>query len=406
MTEPRPDAPVALVLAGGCARGAYEFGALSVLLPELEKLGQRPRILVGTSVGALNATYLGAKADVDAATAVAEGERVWRQLAWTDVIGHVVSLGTAGRVFSYLGQVLGWPGARVRSLLDSTPLAATIAREVPFDRLQANVEDEVLLAAGVVTTSVLTHQTVVFHTGGGSPPFDGRRLISYVGTPLGAEHVCASTAMPAVFPAVSVQTPAPAAGWYYDGGTRLNAPLKPALEFGAERLVVIGLSSLAPDMRAIAGSARPDLFAGIGLLLRGLIGDQLAQDLHTLAAINANVLAGDDDERALVPYIAIAPAEPDEFENMALAVFRERYGPLLRGLSNSADIELVGRLIDGDAEAANATLLSLLLFDAEFIEQLIELGAADARRWIGEPHDEGLWQLQPLPTAQRAPAAP
>jgi len=56
-----PD-PVALVLAGGGARGAYEAGALSVLLPVLEDRGQRPRILVGTSVGALNTSFLAANA--------------------------------------------------------------------------------------------------------------------------------------------------------------------------------------------------------------------------------------------------------------------------------------------------------------------------------------------------------
>ena len=50
---------MALVLAGGGARGAYEIGALSVLLPALPA-HERPRIVVGTSVGAINAAYLAA----------------------------------------------------------------------------------------------------------------------------------------------------------------------------------------------------------------------------------------------------------------------------------------------------------------------------------------------------------
>jgi len=37
--------PTGLVLAGGGARGAYEAGALSVLLPVLERSGKRPSIL-------------------------------------------------------------------------------------------------------------------------------------------------------------------------------------------------------------------------------------------------------------------------------------------------------------------------------------------------------------------------
>ena len=40
---------VALVLAGGGARGAYEIGALSILLPHLERRGERPDVIVGTS---------------------------------------------------------------------------------------------------------------------------------------------------------------------------------------------------------------------------------------------------------------------------------------------------------------------------------------------------------------------
>ena len=60
--QPKIDRSVALVLAGGGARGAYEAGVLSVLAPELEKRRLRPRIVVGTSVGALNAAFLAANA--------------------------------------------------------------------------------------------------------------------------------------------------------------------------------------------------------------------------------------------------------------------------------------------------------------------------------------------------------
>src|SRR5437764_15282128 len=45
---------VGLVIAGAGARGAYEMGALSVLLPWLRRHGQSPRIVVGTSAGAMN----------------------------------------------------------------------------------------------------------------------------------------------------------------------------------------------------------------------------------------------------------------------------------------------------------------------------------------------------------------
>jgi NTE family protein len=387
--------PVGLVLAGGCARGAYELGALSVLLPKLEELGQRPRVLTGTSVGALNVSFLAARADEAAADAVAAGERLWRTLAWKDVIGHVVSLRTILSGVEYAGQVLGWPGAHLWSLLDSTPLKATTERDVDFARLHRNVASGVLHAAAVVTTSALTHRTVVFHDGGGVVPFDEPRLISYVNTPLAVEHVGASTSMPAIFPAVHVSTVG-AEGWYYDGGTRLNAPLKPALQLGAGRLVVIGLTSLSPGPTALAGEERPDAFTGIGLLLRGLMGDQMQQGVQTLARINEAVLEDKGGSWNLVPYIAVAPEQSDTIEKLAYEVFSKRYRNVVSGLRRSADVEIVGRVVGAAAAPMNATLLSLLLFDPEFIEALIELGATDAQRWISQPQDDGIWRLRSM----------
>lgn len=45
------------MLAGGGARGAYEMGVLSALLPALPE-HEQPNLILGTSVGALNATFL------------------------------------------------------------------------------------------------------------------------------------------------------------------------------------------------------------------------------------------------------------------------------------------------------------------------------------------------------------
>ncbi|MGW3471109.1 patatin-like phospholipase family protein [Saccharopolyspora sp. NPDC000995] len=56
-------------LGGGGARGIYEAGALSIRMPALERLGQRPSMFVGTSVGAINAAYLAASQHPSAAEA-------------------------------------------------------------------------------------------------------------------------------------------------------------------------------------------------------------------------------------------------------------------------------------------------------------------------------------------------
>src|SRR5919201_913277 len=74
-------AGVGLVLAGGGARGADEAGALSALLPALEQRGERPSILVGTSVGAINVAFLASTHDHGADDAAAALVTRWREVS-------------------------------------------------------------------------------------------------------------------------------------------------------------------------------------------------------------------------------------------------------------------------------------------------------------------------------------
>ena len=71
--------PLAFVLGGGGARGALQVGALRALL----EAGIRPDMLVGTSVGAINATYL-ALHGANLATLEAL-ERAWQDAATADL---------------------------------------------------------------------------------------------------------------------------------------------------------------------------------------------------------------------------------------------------------------------------------------------------------------------------------
>ena len=60
------ESPLALVLSGGGARGAYEVGVLRYILGQMTpRLGEqaRPSIFSGTSVGAINACAIAAHHD-------------------------------------------------------------------------------------------------------------------------------------------------------------------------------------------------------------------------------------------------------------------------------------------------------------------------------------------------------
>ena len=59
----------------------------------------------------------------------------------------------------------------------------------------------------------------------------------------------------------------------------------------------------------------------------------------------------------------------------------------------------------GGDSALNGELLSALFFAPEMLRKLVELGRADAQAWLAEEHEEGPWQVGPLPE-QAARAAP
>jgi NTE family protein len=403
-----PGTAVALVLAGGGARGAYEVGALSVLLPELERRGQRPRILLGTSIGALNAGFLAAQAHLPADEVMQAARTIWERVQWEQVARGPLSGASLRRVWQALCQVLGVGGARVESLLDPRPLHATLRSWIDFAQVEANVRAGRVDVAGVVATSVLTGRSVVFHRGAESPRSDDRRGIDYVATCLREEHVLASSAIPAVFPAVRVAEPERARGWYYDGGTRLNTPIRPALDFRADRVVVVALNAVGGDRPdALAGEDRPDALVGISQVLTGIFTDQLVADVQTLATVN-RVLGGaaaytdrtpTEGRARAVPYVVVAPQRRDAIARCALAVVREldaTAGSVLR----HRDIAALARVVDGDADVRHADLLSLLLFTPEFSRALIALGQDDAHHWLATPHDlDDLWQVGPLPAA-------
>jgi NTE family protein len=382
---------IAIVLAGGGARGAYEAGALSVLLPELDARGMRPDIVLGTSVGALNAAFVAANAARPIDEVIDEAERIWSQISYGQVLEPLVPGGLL-RLAQYVGEAFGVPAARVWSILDPSPLRATLGEIVDFGQISDNVGSGVLHAAGVVATAAATSRTVVFHHGGQPPHVhDDYRAIDYVPTPIHEQHVRASAAIPTVFPAVQVETPAQAAGWYFDGGTRLNTPIKPALWLGATRVVVVALNSLAPGN---SGTDRPDALEGAGQIAQAVLGDPLIHDVQTLRSVNRLVPSQGRAGKRPVKHIVVAPRTRTSIGEIAHEVFvRDFEG--LRGAARNPEMAALGRAVAAGRGPAYGELLSYLFFAPQFTRRLFALGAEDARAWLERPHDaDDIWDLR------------
>ncbi|MDE3071066.1 MAG: patatin-like phospholipase family protein, partial [Acidobacteriota bacterium] len=243
----RAPGSVAVVLSGGGARGAYEAGALSALIPALEARGERPTLFVGSSVGAINAAGLAAFWHLGPSAAAEAGLEIWRSVDKDKVIRPILSWQVPMTAVRYAGGLLSLPNMRVPSLLDPTPLRENLARWIDWSRMHRNIREGVLDAVAVVATGTAEGRTVVFAEGAGERVEALRahrsHVVSYAAAKLAPEHIRASAAIPIFFPPVHIHSPRSASGWYIDGGTRLNTPLKPALDLGAERVVVVGMDS-------------------------------------------------------------------------------------------------------------------------------------------------------------------
>ena len=202
------DAPIALVLSGGGAKGAYEAGVAAVFVER----GLPIRLVAGSSAGALNAAM------------VADGrmdrlEALWRGLSR----GRVYSLRT--RVL-FAGLLPGWLTLlaldRAGSLFDPQPLRELIDASLDLDRVRASP-----VRLLVVTSDLARREPRLF---------DNQSVTR--------EVLMAAAAVPGAFPAVAVD-----GALLVDGGLTGRAPVLEALaaEPGVGRAVVV--MSYAPDER-------------------------------------------------------------------------------------------------------------------------------------------------------------
>ncbi|MGI8574859.1 MAG: patatin-like phospholipase family protein [Egibacteraceae bacterium] len=399
---------IAVVLAAGGARGAYQAGALDVLLPVLEARGERPSLFVGASVGALNAVGLAASAHRSAAEQADDLLWRWERATKPNVLRPLwqqlplVAL-------RYGAETLAIHVLRLQGLLGTEPLAKSLRRLIDWQQFHRNVADGAVSAVAAMATVVRSGRVVAFveaAPGTVRPPPSA--TIDYVAAQLDVPHVRASAAIPMLFPAIRIDEPRTAAGWYVDGSTRLHAPLKPALDLGAERLVVLGTTGLAPRAPAPqdADLDNVDLGDGAVTLLNAMLEDCLRRDVRQLGEVNS-FFADEQQEASAsrryraalgkpayrrVPFMVVAPPDPDEISRLAMDVYHANYHNL-RGLLDP-DFQLMHRLLGSDSPL-QGELLSFLLFDADFIAELVRLGRRDARRWLRE-HPGDPWQVEPL----------
>jgi NTE family protein len=369
----------ALVLMGGGARTAYQVGVLKAIADML-RLQSQPQalaggfpyqVLVGTSAGALNVTYLASAANTGL-SAFDQLATFWTRLHCRDV--YSLEAPTWVRFSRMLAAVKLWGHARRKgAILDNMPLVDTLHRAISLEGIEESLKGKAIDAVAVTASSYSTGVHWTFcHTAQDRKhePWSrpGRRAEFQ---PLTIEHLMASSALPFLFPA----TPLWVDGrreYFGDGSMRQVSPLSPAVHLGAHKVLVVGVGQ--PERSGLIGGnnqARGPSMGGIaGHAMASVFHDTLQADVEQTQRIARTLHQLPREVAAVLPYraievLAIQPTQ--SLDAIAAAHVKE--------LPESVRHALGGL---GAMRAGGGALASYLLFEPGFVQALIALGEQDA----------------------------
>lgn len=377
-----------VVLSGGGARGAYEAGVIAGIVDILA--GQRRNrapfsIFTGTSVGAINATWLAAHADRPDMNVSGLLER-WRSLELRE---HLRISPMRFLLPSRAGERLG------RSFIDPRALEDLVQTHIPFQRLHDNIDKGIVEALVIAALNIASTKTTMFAevapTARFIPSRDPRRQGSL--TQIDCGHVLASAAIPLVFPARRIGSE-----HYCDGGIRFNTPLAPAIRSGADRLVVVSAlhREEADDdegKRRRRTAAYPSPLFILGKVLNALLLDPINYDLGVMRRFNK--LWGVLEETLTTEEMrrvsdVLEDTRGVAYRRLETLVFHPsedigdittRHAKRLGAKSLPSMLVAVSARLRAQFES---DLLSFILFDGDFAQELISLGLHDAQQRTDE----------------------
>jgi NTE family protein len=211
-TEEKDFGQTVLVLQGGGALGAYQVGVYQAL----HEAGIEPDWVIGTSIGAINASLIVGNKPEDRLRRLDE---FWRRVENSPMIGALSGFSVFGKMVpNWMTMATGIAGffkpnplafLGLNALLDpeaagfysTQPLAETLGELVDFDLINSGTT-RLTVGAANVHTSAMRY-------------FDSRDEAVF------AKHVMASGALPPAFPAVRI-----AGELYWDGGILSNTPVE------------------------------------------------------------------------------------------------------------------------------------------------------------------------------------
>ena len=291
-----------LVLSGGGSYAAYEVGVIKALstgrAPSTYGRPLDPVVLTGTSAGAFNLAMLLSAPDCELNEAAAYLERVWREdIAASGSRGVVRARVNPFELFdpetyarnpadavvqfmkdaAFFGNDLLRRGAKFfesragfeQRSIELVDLGSLLCTDGYSELVRRLVRPERLRTCGRALRIVTTNWST-----GAVRIFSEKEMTDESA----ASIVLASSAIPGVFPSVMINGDP-----YVDGGVRINTPLAPAIEAGADVLHVVYMD---PDAHSLALPPMPNTMNTIYRLTVIMFASTLQQDIDRAAGIN------------------------------------------------------------------------------------------------------------------------
>lgn len=368
---------LALVLSGGGARAAYQVGVLRVLAGECP--GAVPDILTGVSAGGINAAFLAAR-QAPFEEKVEQLAQMWAGLR-IDNVFRVDLRDLASRTLRWSGRLMSGgqsPLPPAKSFVDTAPLREMLERELQAEGgvlcgIPRSLQQGWLRSFALTASSYTTGQSITWVQTREDeliPTWERPQRRSEI-CAIRVDHVMASAALPFFFPAIEVED-----GWYGDGGIRLTAPLSPAIHLGARKILAVSTryasSSREADRPQIAGYPPPAQVAGV--LFNAIFLDQLDGDALQLRQLNQLIEGQPEEKRGGLRHIDLFVVRPSQdlgrLANEYEADLPKAFRFLTRGL--------------GTRETRSNDMLSLVMFQPDYVKRLIDMGMEDAQARLPE----------------------
>lgn len=327
-------------------------------------------ILTGVSAGAINAAHVAAHPG-SFLQATTELRELWSALTPDDIFrADAPTLAWHAARFG-LRLVSGgfFPAPKVKAFLATEPLRQTLeenyaAVQGVVTGIEASIARGKLKAFAITATSYTTGQSVTWVQGRDIRLWE-RPQRKAVQTQICVDHIMASAALPIFFPAIKIERQ-----WYGDGGIRLSAPLSPALHLGAEKILAVSTryarSRAESNVRMIHNYPPPAQV--LGVLMNAVFLDLVDQDAMRLERFNKLIDQIPPERRDGVRPVKLCVIRPTRDLGRLVREYEPKLPPAFKFMTRGL----------GTRETRSPDVLSMLMFQRDYLTRLMEIGEKDA----------------------------